>query len=235
MIEPISSEPTGSQQSEMNELIAQNQSWLSALEQASDRVQDADKNAVGHFGAKNGFFVLRSNAGFVYAKDAHFHIAADGRLLDEHNRSVLGFATNEVGVGPAPLRVPENEIAAHHFANYDIDERGVLFGILPKNDQFTQPDRVELGRLCVAIFPAAQELGQRGSSDFVATAPSGSPKLFPADAVHLSIERQPASPEFERVRDNARKVWIRSTRAELDVALADSEDTLVRIALNVVK
>ena len=209
MIDPLYSEATGSPQSEMNELIAQNQSWLSALAQASDRSQDPDKSVVGHFGAKNGFFVVRSNGGFAYVKDAHFHMASEGRLLDEHNRSVLGFSANEGSVEPAPLSVPQNEIAAHHFASYDIDERGVLFGILPKTDQVTQPDRVELlGRLCVAIFPAAQELGQRGSSDFVATGQSGSPRLFPADAVHLSIERQPASLAFQQVRDNRARCGV---------------------------
>jgi hypothetical protein len=236
MIDPLFSASTGSPQSEMNELIAQNQSWLSALEQASDRMQDTDSNAIGRFGAKSGFLVLQDKAGNVYAKDAQFHIASDGRLLDEHNRAVLGFSTRDgPRAGPAPLKVSESEIAAHHFARYDMDERGILFGILPQTDQLTQAERVELGRLCIAIFPAPQELVRRGWSDFVPTIPAGPPKLFPADAGHLSLQRQPASPEFERLRDNARKVWSSSTRAELDVALADSEDALVRIALNVVK
>lgn len=235
MIDPLESSAR-SPLSEMETLIAQNQSWLGALEQAAS-MSERDSNAIGRYGVNGGFLVLRENGADVYAKTSELFVAPDGRVLDGQGRGVLGFSPDDgVGTKPKPLAVPAQDVTARRFGRYEIDEQGVFFGVRPQSLPSAIPDRIALGRLCVAIFPAPEKLAQHTSDTLVRTNQSGQASLFPADTANLSgVQRQPSSDLLQRLRENARKVWIGSERAELDVALAGSEDMLVRVALDVVK
>lgn len=244
MIDPLTSTPAAGVMGELGAAVAQNQAWLAELEERS-RVSEPgnapSSNALPPLGIDGaGFFVLHDGGTYVYARTGRFQVAADGRLLDEEGREVLGFADRtDPRAAPQSLRAQISDIAAGRFSRYEVDERGVFRGIIRKIDPrstATVESSVELGRLCIATFPAPERLSPHDGGTAVATGSAGSPKFSPAGSPHVGeLRRQPLQPSLETLRDNLRRLWSLSGRAEIDVAIAATNDALARIALNLVK
>jgi flagellar basal body rod protein FlgG len=233
MIDPV--EASSDAVAEISNLIAQDHVWLNELERASNESAPLETDALGRFGAKTGLFVVLEGSGEVFTPTVQLHVGTDGHILDGHGRQVLGFLSGApVGKPPTALRVPQS--VTQRFARYELDDRGLLFGVGSQTEPSTQTDRVDIGRLCMAFFPAPQELKMKGNDDFIATAPAGKPRLVPSDAPNVaSLDRQASSAEIAKVRESAQQTWVESARAELEVALASSKDVLVRVALDTVK
>jgi GAF domain-containing protein len=233
MIDPLEANPDAV--TEMGKIIAQDHAWLSQLEDASNNLAPLVPNAIGSFGAKTGLFVLREKSGLVFSQAVKLHIGPDGGILDDLNRQVIGYSADvPANAQPSPLRL----LAASKqtFASYEFDDSGILYGVRSQAGLSVENDRVKIGRLCIAFFPAPEKLSKGENDVFVATAAAGEPDFVPSDAPNVTgLERQPSSAQLWHVRESARQMWIASARAEIDVALADSKDLLDRIALDTVK
>jgi hypothetical protein len=232
MIDPV--EASSDATAEMSNLIAQDHTWLAELERASNKSTSLETGALGSFGARTGLFVVREGPNEAFTPTVQLHVGNDGHILDGQGRQVLGFLSGAPVKPPAPLRVPQK--ATQRFARYEVDDRGILFGLSSQTEPSTQADRVDIGRLCIAFFPAPQDLKMNGNDDFIATAAAGKPCLVPSDAPNVAnLDRQASSADLAKVRENAKQMWVTSAHAELEVALASSKDMLVRVALDTVK
>ncbi|HEV2878507.1 MAG TPA: hypothetical protein VGW96_02905 [Candidatus Eremiobacteraceae bacterium] len=229
---------------ELNAAMLENQGWLAQLERsdADDWQPDSSQGLLPRMGIDGaGYLVLEDRSARVFAREARFHVAADGRLVDERGRVALGFAatfksTAGTARDPIPLKVPAGE--ARRCTTYEIDDGGNLWGVLrtAKRQAKTTNPRVRLGQLCIAVFPNAGGLMPNDGDTSFATASPGNAQYLSADAPHVgSLHRNPQHPSREALRANLRALWILSGRAEIETALASSKDVLARIALNLVR
>ncbi len=220
--------------------MQQNRAWLAALERGGDpslAPDDAPPNALPPIGIDGpGLLVLDDDGRRTFTRAASFHVAADGRLVDGRGRAALGF-TSAKGGGITALRVPAEDMHDGRYTRYQIDERGRLWGVVKGavGRPSAADQKVLLGRLAIAVFPAPDELRRVGDDAF-ASESSGIPRFVPADASHVGTLRQnPPKPEPDAVRANLLALWSLSGRAEIDIAVAASKDALERIALNIVR
>lgn len=223
-------------QSDMTTAMARNAVWLNELERAhAGDVNTIDVRALGAYGARTGLLVLEEGGRQVYASSVRFHLGAGGLFLDDRGRAVLGYAVSAGDrATPRPIRIPST-VNGLALARVEIDERGVIVGVPVRTSATPVSDPIPLARLCVAVFPAPQELSEDGDV-LAATRGAGTPSFSPADAANIGgLDRQPTSPQMAQLQAQARKTWIASAQAELQVALSSSRDSLVRVALDVVK
>jgi hypothetical protein len=151
----------------------------------------------------------------------------------------MGFApvegAQEDNRGITALRVPARDLGS--YKSYEIGLDGSVWGSLRAEGREHKAGRkVELGRLGIAIFPNPRTLEPIDRDVLVTTPSSGLPHFVPADAPHVGrLRRNPPSPSHEALLSNLRALWTLSGRAEIEIALAASKDSLARIALNLVR
>jgi hypothetical protein len=249
VIDPSTTAPAIGPAGELIAAMARNQSWLNAFEQGAEIAEPYDEkqpNPLPLLGiAGPGFFVVNDRGMLRYGRVGKFHVAEDGRVLDNRDREVMGFTSADPGVAPSVLRVPADLMAANRFGRYEIDEQGALLGIerdTARNNKTSRPSltpatrKVELGRLCIAIFPAPERLAFRGGSEAAATKGAGTPQYLPSGSAHVgTVYPHPLQPSLEAMRENLRALWTASAHAEIEVAIAASNDVLSHVALNLVK
>jgi hypothetical protein len=228
---------------ELNATMLENQRWLSQLESSNLEDPHAPMMAgslprIGIDGA--GFFVLDDAGTRLFARAISAHVERDGRLLDNRGRSIMGFAPGVEGAdenkhGMTALRVPVRDIGLYN--GYEVTPDGNVWGTLKTTGHKQKSDRkVELGRLGIAIFPNPKMLESIDRDALATTRASGVPQYVPADAPHAGrVRTNPPSPSQEAILSNLRALWILSGRAEIEVALAASKDSLARTALNLVR
>jgi hypothetical protein len=223
----------------MTAIAGRDRAWLSRLEDAAQAEgaavdpQSSD-GVLGRFGTSAGLFVLREGASERYARELQVRVARDGALVDERNRPILGFLSGAPMQAPAPLRV--QSLSSKKFDRYELDERGVLYGVRAATAQSLEPVRTEVARLCLAFFPAPQRLTEDEGGDLRAGPAAGKPRFVASDSANVSqLERQPSADRLARFLESARQMYAASSRAELDVGLANAQDALVRVALDTVK
>jgi|GEM_PF-2021630 len=228
---------------ELNATMLENQRWLAQLESGNleDTRAQGTPDALPRIGIEGaGFFVLDDAGVRVFARAISLHVDKDGRFLDDRDRSIMGFAPavdggKEDGHGLAALKVPARDIGL--YKSYEVGLDGSVLGTPRTVAHKHKADRkVELGRLGIAIFPNPQTL-EPIDHDVLITAPSsGLPHVVPADAPHVGrLRRNPPNPSHEALLSNLRALWTLSGRAEIEIALAASKDSLARIALNLVR
>lgn len=223
---------------ELDAAQAQSEAWLEALQSRSEDSFPADGlPSLGIEGA--GFFTLNDRGSTIFTRVAHLRVAADGSLHDRVGREVLGYASGSAAGAPQPLRVPKADIAAGRFSSYKIDERGIFSGIVRTVDSRSgrlAERQVDLGRLCIALFPAPQMLAAHGADTFAAVRSAGLPQYFPADALRVApLRRHPLEPSAEALVAHLRRLWSLSGRAEIEAALAAGNNANTRVVLNLVK
>jgi hypothetical protein len=221
--------------------IAQNRAWLAALEAEDSSFVRDDRlpNALPPLGIDGaGFFVLDDRGQRAFSRSGAFHVADDGRLLDDRGRQVMGFAAGTTDAAPRALHVPSEDLASSRYHRYEVDEDGKLYGMQRGalgHHKAAADLRVEIGTLCIAVFPAPDLLAS-SQDEQLATRASGSPAYVPASAAHVgALVRRPQHAMPEALRENLRDLWSLSGRADIEVAMAADADALARIALNLVK
>lgn len=231
MIDPLEA-ATRNALGDMSALIAQNEAWLSELERAGDRgdTMRTPANHLDRFGLSgNCYFGVKTKNGIAYNQVVNLNLSPSGAIVDEFGRPVLGYSSKQ------PARLVGLRVASGDFARYEIDEKGTLLGIRRQSPGETTDDRVELGRLAIAVFPDSTKLVRIGQ-DLQASKGSGVPRYFAAGAANMpSPQRNPQSFSSDALRENLRGLWVQSAKAELNLALAGSSDLMVRTALDVVK
>ena len=228
---------------ELNAAIHENQRWLAQLEPGDfdDAHMQGQSDALSRVGIDGaGFFVLDDAGVRVFARALSLHVAKDGRLLDDRGRNVMGFVspaerTLRKNLGLTALRVPARDIAS--CKDYEVGVDGSVWGILKTVGHKRKADgKIELGRLGIAIFPNPQTLAPIDRDVLTPTPSSGLPHYLPADAPHVGrLRRNPPNPSHEALLSNLRALWTLSGRAEIEIAIAASRDSLARIALNLVR
>ncbi len=228
---------------ELNATVLENQRWLSQLE--SDGLEDSHApimaDSLPRFGIDGpGFFVLDDAGARLFARAISSHVEKDGRLLDDRGRNIMGFAPDVQGAeennrGLTALRVPMRDIGL--YKRYEVAPDGSVWGTLRTTGHKHKTDRkVELGRIGIAIFPNPQTLEPIDRDLLATTRSSGVPQYVPADAPHAGrLRLNPPNPSHEAILSNLRALWILSGRAEIELALAASKDSLARTALNLVR
>jgi hypothetical protein len=223
----------------MAAIAGRDRAWLSRLEDAAQAEAAAEPppgdGVLGRYGTSAGLFVLREGASESYVRELQVRVARDGAIVDERNRPIVGFlAGAPMQMAPAPLRVPSP--ALKKFDRYELDERGVLYGVQAATPQSPEPVRTEVARLCLAFFPAPQCLEEDEGGDLRAGPAAGKPRFVASDSANVpELERQPSAGRLARFLESARQMYAASSRAELDVGLANAQDALVRVALDTVK
>jgi hypothetical protein len=250
MIDPISDMPgLGSNSTpmpasvELNATMLENQRWLAQLESddpeaAVDPIAHNVLPRVGIDGA--GFFVLDDAGARVFARAVRLHVAKDGRFVDDRGRNAMALKRAAEGASEndgrlVALSIPAQDLGL--YKSYDVDVTGTVWGTLRAASHKHRVNRkVELGQLAVAVFPNPQTL-QSIDRDVLGTSPtSGLPQYVPADAPHVGrLRLNPTNPSHEALMSNLRTLWIQSGRAEIEIALAASKDSLARVALNLVR
>jgi len=228
---------------ELNAAMLENQRWLAQLELGN--IEDARtqgmSNSMPRIGIEGaGYFVLDDAGERVFARAMNPHVDKDGRLLDDRGRSIMGFAPAVEGAqddnrGLTALRVPARDLGS--YKSYEVDLDGTLSGTLRMLGPKRKADqKVKLSRLGIAVFPNPQTLEPIERDVLATTRSSGLPHYVPADAPHVGrLRRNPPSPSQEDLVSNLRALWTLSGRAEIELALAASKDSLARIALNLVR
>lgn len=227
----------------ISETRAENEEWLTALEQQTDLdppLQPLDANTLPRIGIDGpGFLTLRDRGKPVFARAASLHVGADGRLLDDADREVLGFPTGSASTDPQTLRLPSADAVTKRFRRYDIDQTGVVRGVLKTDgrvDATSGEQTVEIGRLCLAVFAAPQHLTPQGEGVALASRLSGPPRYLAAGAAHLgTIRHNPQSPKLDAMQQHMRALWSLTGRSEIDTALSATNDRFTRIAIDLVK
>jgi hypothetical protein len=241
VIDPVLAPAEAGVTNELGSAIAQNRAWLAALEEEGSANAHGERIAgalptLGIDGA--GFFALEDRGRRIFSRTGAFHVADDGRLVDERGRQVMGFASGGSGAAPTALRVPSAELAVGRHERYEIDDNGSVYGVHREAAQRGKAPidvRVELGKLCIAIFPAPELLAQ-GDGAQTATRESGAAVYVPADDAHVgTLRRNPQAQPRDALQANLRELWSLSGRAEIEFAMASGADVLARIALNLVK
>jgi hypothetical protein len=228
---------------ELNAAMLENQGWLAQLEYNDlERVGiQTEPHALPRIGIDGaGFFVLDDGGARVFARAVSLHVGNDGRLLDDRGRSIMGFASAAQGAPESNrsltvLRVPAEDIGS--YKNYDVAVDGTVWGARATVAHKREAERkVALGRLAIAIFPNPQTL-EPVERDVLATTPaSGVAQYVSAEAQHVGrLRLNPPNPSHEALMSNLRALWTLSGRAEIEMALAASKDSLARIALNLVR
>ncbi len=245
MIDPLSAAPDRVLESTsavaLLAAVQRNQAWLATLEQGVEGARSPEAQRpgalppIGIEGA--GLLVLDDNGVREFARVATLHVAADGRLLDDQGRAALGYNLATGSRRITELRVPTRDISAGRYASYQIDDRGRLWGVIKGavGHASASEQQALLGRLAVAVFPAADHLQDVGNVSR-ATSSAGVPRYVPADASHVGPLRQnPQEPSPQAMSADLRALWNASGRAEIEVALTRSRDALERTALDLVR
>jgi hypothetical protein len=241
VIDPVWPASEAGVTNELGATIDRNRAWLATLEEEDSAAIQGERspNALPPLGIDGaGFFVLEDRGQRLFSRTGAFHVADDGRLLDERGRQVMGFVPGEPGAAPTALRVPSADVTAGRHERYEVDDDGTVYGAhraAARRGDAPVDRRIELGKLCIAIFPAPDLLAPREGAQ-MATRFSGAATYAPADAPHVgALHRQPQQRPPEALRANLRELWSLSGRAEIDIAMAAGADALARIALNLVK
>jgi hypothetical protein len=245
MIDPLGAAPDrGLESTTAVALLAamqRNQAWLATLEHSAEETQPPDAQhpgalpPIGIEGA--GLLVLDDKGVRAFARVATLHVAPDGRLLDDQGRAALGYDLTTGSRRVTELRVPTRDIGADRYASYQIDDRGHFWGVIRGSvgHASASEQQVLLGRLAVAVFPAPDRLHDAGNVS-LATSSAGVPRYVPADAPHVGPLRQhPQEPSQQALSANLRELWNASGKAEIDVALTASRDSIERTALDLVR
>jgi hypothetical protein len=242
VINPLVASADSRATNDLSAAIAQNRAWLTALEAEDSSAVRDDRlpNALPALAIDGaGLLVVLDERGRrAFSRTGAFHVADDGRLLDDRNRQVMGFAAGSLGVAPSALRVPSADIRSNRYHGYEIDEDGTLYGMqrsASSHRKAVADVRVKIGTLCIAVFPAPDLLAS-DQGEQLETRASGPPSYVPAGAAHVgALRRRPQHSMPEALRENLRDLWSLSGRADIEVAMAAGADALARIALNLVK
>ncbi|MBC5824908.1 MAG: hypothetical protein GIW99_05170 [Candidatus Eremiobacteraeota bacterium] len=190
----------------------------------------------------SGLFVLRSKQSTLYGRLGDFNFDPNGKLCDGDGRQVLGFAIDGNGA-PAgslqPLSIGLGDVSRNGFAEFSIDDRGVLFGTVRHVDARTGA-RTEsaraLARIALAIFPAPERLARVGGTAMRPTSAAGKPLITVPGMRNVGVLRshflEHGAVDLER---DLAAIWRLSRRADADVAVTAARDACQRTALGLVK
>ena len=189
-----------------------------------------------------GLFVLDCNSQRRFTRLGDFNVDASGYLTNAAGARALGFGCDVNGnptSGIGELRVPAADVAARKFASYELDERGVLTGVVKRIDarsgrRITQ--NIALGRLAIAMVPAPERLTLDGDTRLVPSAAAGMPSIgTPGDAGFSRLRPRSLESGMVDLEGDLARLWAARRRAEFAQAIAASSDQNARTALGLVK
>jgi flagellar hook protein FlgE len=185
-----------------------------------------------------GFFVLSEGARQRFGRLGDFRLDSDGRLVDGAGRGVLGF-TIEHGAQRTVLQPISVPAESRGYSSYQIDERGILIGVVRKTDGRTKRShdvQVPLARVALALFPVPQRLQRADATSFEASRASGNPTIVsPEEGGAGSLRAHVVAGGAVDIEADLQKLWLLRRKGELDTALAAASDECVRTALGLVR
>jgi flagellar basal body rod protein FlgG len=128
------------------------------------------------------WFAFSSDAGIRYGRDGTFALV-DGTLRASDGAAVLGYAPGSTAL--VELRAGRVDVALHRVVDARIDADGSVTYARSALDPRTgerRVERVELGRIALARFPAGTEPARAGASHVVAPTGVGARYGKPGDA-----------------------------------------------------
>ncbi len=178
-----------------------------------------------------GYLVLRQGGRTYYTRSANLHVSARGDLTDDAGRMVM-LAADRAATKKAALTSAE----AARVLRYDVGADGTLSLKLRPGPGHSSAEQRIVGRLCIAIFNAPDQLRGQPGGVWSATRGSGPPRLLAAGSVNTgSIARGTSLYDVDAVQAQLHKLWLMGDRTSLQQALVASDDELTRIALGLVR
>jgi flagellar hook protein FlgE len=185
-----------------------------------------------------GFFVLNEGTRQRFGRLGDFRLDGDGRLVDGAGRGVMGFAIEHGAQRGAlePIALPSGTSG---YSSYQIDERGILIGVVRKTEGRTRRShdvQVPLARVALALFPVPQRLQRADATSFEASRASGNPTIvFPGEGGAGALRAHVVSGGAVDIEADLQKLWLLRRKRELDAALTAASDECVRTALGLVR
>jgi flagellar hook protein FlgE len=185
-----------------------------------------------------GLFVLGDGTQERFGRLGDFRLDSDGRLIDGAGRSVMGFIIERGAQRSAlqPIALPSG---SKSYANYRIDERGILSGVVRRTEPWTRRSRdteVPLARVARALFPVPQRLQRADATTFEASRGAGTPAIrFPGEGGTGTLRPHVVAAGAVDIEADLRKLWLLRRKGELSAALAAASDECVRTALGLVR
>jgi flagellar hook protein FlgE len=185
-----------------------------------------------------GLFVLGEGTRQRFGRLGDFRLDGDGRLVDGAGRFVMGSIIEDGAPrgGLQPIVLPS---ASRTYADYRIDERGVLSGVVHKAEARTRRSHnvvVPIARVALALFPAPQRLRRADANTFETTADAGTPAmLFPAEGGAGALRAHVVAAGAVDIEADLKELWLLRRKGELDATLAAASDECDRTALGLVR
>lgn len=171
-----------------------------------------------------GFFVVERAGRRYYTRLGDFRFDERGTLVDGEGRTVLGLGPSRRGRAGdlAPIR--------HNAAkNASIDANGVVAVTGMRGAE-------TIGRVALAVFPAAERLVRVDAISLHATAASGDPRIVAPGAPNVgSLKDHTLENALVDVAGDLEGMWRAQRRGETQAAEAAAEDSCERAALGLVR